>query len=81
VAKVLFTSDAGGRWQEARLGADHGKYGFRQWEVPLRLSSPGPHKLMIKAVNTAGSAQPDHANWNGAGFMRNVVESVSVQAA
>jgi DMSO/TMAO reductase YedYZ molybdopterin-dependent catalytic subunit len=80
VAKVLFTSDAGGRWQEARLGPDHGKYSFRQWEVPLRLSSPGPHKLMIKAVNTAGSAQPDHANWNGAGFMRNVVESLSVQA-
>jgi hypothetical protein len=80
VAKVLFTSDAGGHWQEARLGPDQGKYGFRQWEVPLRLSSPGPHKLMIKAVNTAGSAQPDHANWNGAGFMRNVIESVSVQA-
>jgi hypothetical protein len=81
VAKVLFTSDAGGRWQEARLGPDQGKYGFRQWEVPLRLSSPGPHKLMIKAVNTAGNAQPDHPNWNGAGFMRNVIESVSVQAS
>ena len=36
---------------------------------------------MIKAINAAGSAQPDHANWNGAGFMRNVIESVSVQAA
>jgi DMSO/TMAO reductase YedYZ molybdopterin-dependent catalytic subunit len=81
VAKVLFTSDAGGHWQEARLGPDQGKYGFRQWKVPLRLSAPGPHKLMIKAVNTAGDAQPDNANWNGAGFMRNVVESVSVQAA
>jgi DMSO/TMAO reductase YedYZ molybdopterin-dependent catalytic subunit len=81
VAKVLFTSDAGGHWQEARLGPDQGKYGFRQWKVPLHLSAPGPHKLMIKAVNTAGDAQPDNANWNGAGFMRNVVESVSVQAA
>jgi hypothetical protein len=80
VAKVLITSD-GGRWQEARLGPDQGKYGFRQWEVSLRLPSPGPHKLMIKAINTAGSAQPDHANWNGAGFMRNVIESVTVRAA
>jgi hypothetical protein len=78
---VLFSSDGGGRWQEARLGPDHGKYGFRQWEVPLRPSSPGQYKLMIKAVNTAGAAQPDRANWNGAGFMRNVIESVSVQAA
>jgi hypothetical protein len=81
LAKVLFSADSGGRWQETRLGANHGKYSFRQWEVPLRLSSPGSHKLMIKALNTAGSAQPDHANWNGAGFMRNVIESVSVQAA
>jgi DMSO/TMAO reductase YedYZ molybdopterin-dependent catalytic subunit len=80
LTKVLFTSDAGGRWQQARLGPDHGKYSFRQWEVPLRLASQGRHKLMVKAVNTAGGAQPDHANWNGAGFMRNVIESVSVQA-
>jgi DMSO/TMAO reductase YedYZ molybdopterin-dependent catalytic subunit len=81
LAKVLFSADSGSHWQEARLGADHGKYSFRQWEVPLRPSSSGPHKWMIKAVNSAGSAQPDHANWNGAGFMRNVIESVSVQAA
>ncbi len=81
LAKVLFSADSGSHWQEARLGADHGKYGFRQWGVPLRLSSPGSHELMIKAINAAGSAQPDHANWNGAGFMRNAIESVSVQAA
>jgi DMSO/TMAO reductase YedYZ molybdopterin-dependent catalytic subunit len=81
VAKVLFSADSGGHWQEAQLGANHGKYSFRQWQVPLRLSSPGSHKLMIKASNTAGSVQPDHANWNGGGYMRNVIESVSVQAA
>jgi DMSO/TMAO reductase YedYZ molybdopterin-dependent catalytic subunit len=81
LAKVLFSADSGSRWQEARLGSDHGKYSFRQWEVPLRLSSPGSHQLMIKAVNAAGSVQPERANWNGAGFMRNVIESVSVQAA
>jgi DMSO/TMAO reductase YedYZ molybdopterin-dependent catalytic subunit len=81
VAKVLFSADSGGHWQEAQLGASHGKYSFRQWQVPLRLSSPGAHRLMIKAWNTAGSVQPDHANWNGGGYMRNVIESVSVQAA
>jgi DMSO/TMAO reductase YedYZ molybdopterin-dependent catalytic subunit len=80
LAKVLFSSDAGSRWQEALLGPDHGKYSFRQWEAPLHLSSHGAHTLKIKAVNTAGSVQPDYANWNAAGFMRNVVESVSVQA-
>jgi DMSO/TMAO reductase YedYZ molybdopterin-dependent catalytic subunit len=81
LAKVFFSSDAGAHWQEAQLGPDHGKYSFRQWEVALRPLSGGPHTLMIKALNTSGSAQPDRANWNGAGFMRNVIESVSVQAA
>jgi hypothetical protein len=35
---------------------------------------------MVKALNTAGASQPDRPNWNGSGFMRNVVESVSVQS-
>lgn len=80
LAKVLFSADAGSHWQEARLGPDHGKYSFRQWSVDLRLSSMGPQTLMVKALNTAGASQPDRGNWNGSGFMRNVIESVSVQS-
>jgi DMSO/TMAO reductase YedYZ molybdopterin-dependent catalytic subunit len=79
LARVMFSADAGSHWQEARLGPDHGKYSFRQWRVDLRPSSSGPQILMVKAVNTAGASQPDRANWNGSGFMRNVVESVTVQ--
>jgi DMSO/TMAO reductase YedYZ molybdopterin-dependent catalytic subunit len=80
LAKVLFSADAASHWQEARLGPDHGKYSFRQWSVDLRPSSTGPQTLMVKAFNTSGASQPDRANWNGSGFMRNVVESVSVQS-
>lgn len=80
VAKVSLSSDGGTSWREARLGRDHGKYSFRRWDLSLRFSSPGPHTLMVKTLNTAGVSQPDHPNWNPAGFMRNVVESVSVRA-
>jgi DMSO/TMAO reductase YedYZ molybdopterin-dependent catalytic subunit len=80
LANVSFSPDGGVSWQDAKLGPDRGKYSFRHWETPLRLSSPGPRKLLIRAANTAGVCQPERANWNGAGFMRNVVESVSVQA-
>ena len=34
VAKVLVSVDQGHRWQDARLGANHGKYGFRRWNPP-----------------------------------------------
>jgi DMSO/TMAO reductase YedYZ molybdopterin-dependent catalytic subunit len=80
LAKVLFSADAGSHWQEARLGPDHGKYSFRQWSADLRPSSRGQQTLMVKAFNTSGASQPERANWNGSGFMRNVVESISVQA-
>lgn len=79
VAKVLLSMDEGRSWQAARVGADHGKYSFRQWELPVRFSTAGPQKLMVKAVNSSGVSQPDRPNWNAAGFMRNVVECVSVQ--
>ena len=79
VAKVLFSADAGSHWREARLGPDHGKYSFRRWDATLRPAAPGPQHLMVRAVNTAGVSQPDRANWNGGGFMRDMVESVSVQ--
>jgi DMSO/TMAO reductase YedYZ molybdopterin-dependent catalytic subunit len=81
VAKVLLSADQGQHWQEARLGANHGKYGFRQWESPLSFATAGRQRLMVRAVNTAGATQPDHPNWNGGGFMRNVIESIEVQVS
>ena len=81
VAKVLVSTDSGRNWQSARLGADPGKYSFRQWDLQVRFVTTGPQTLMVKAINTAGLAQPDRPNWNGSGFMRNVTESLAVQVS
>jgi DMSO/TMAO reductase YedYZ molybdopterin-dependent catalytic subunit len=81
IAKVLLSLDQGQRWQEARLGANHCKNGFRQWEFPLRLPTAGRQRLMVRAVNTAGVTQPDQPNWNPGGFMRNVIESIDLQVS
>jgi DMSO/TMAO reductase YedYZ molybdopterin-dependent catalytic subunit len=81
VAKVLVSADAGRRWQEARLGTNHGKYSFRQWQLPLRFAVAGPQSLMVRTVNTAGVTQSDHPNWNPNGFMRNVIETISLRVA
>jgi len=56
------------------------KYSFRTWKISFRPAARGRQILMVKAVNLSGATQPDHPNWNGAGFMRNVIESVAVQA-
>jgi DMSO/TMAO reductase YedYZ molybdopterin-dependent catalytic subunit len=80
VAKVELSSDGGKSWQLAKLGDDFGKYGFRRWQTDLALADKGDHALMVRCTNSSGDVQPDTSNWNGSGFMRNVVETVQVKA-
>jgi hypothetical protein len=35
----------------------------------------------VRAVDSTGEVQPSTPNWNGAGFMRNVIESVDINVA
>ena len=81
VAKVDFSADGGKTWQPAKLGNDAGKYSFRQWEANFTLADKGAHSLMVRCTNSNGVAQPDAANWNAAGFMRNVIEATPVSVA
>ncbi|PYX60592.1 MAG: oxidase [Acidobacteria bacterium] len=81
VAGVDYSIDRGQSWRQAQLGKDEGKYGFRQWQTQLALPAPGKYSLLIRCTNSNGVAQPDTPNWNPAGFMRNVVESIDIIAA
>jgi DMSO/TMAO reductase YedYZ molybdopterin-dependent catalytic subunit len=80
VASVDYSVDRGQSWRSSELGRDEGKYGFRQWQTQLALPAPGEYTLMVRCTNSNGEAQPSTPNWNPAGFMRNVVESVNVSA-
>ena len=79
--KVLLSTDKGRSWRETRLGDDFGKYSFRRWETTVSFPERGAHTLMVRAVDTTGQMQPSTPNWNGAGFMRNVIESTDIQVA
>lgn len=80
VGRVEFSSDGGSTWQNAQLGPDHGKYSFREWNTSFTLQRPGDAVLKVRCINANGVAQPETANWNPAGFMRNVIEATSVAA-
>jgi DMSO/TMAO reductase YedYZ molybdopterin-dependent catalytic subunit len=81
VKRVDFSGDGGKTWEAARLDKDEGKYGFRRFEVGFKPPAKGSATLMIRCTNSNGVAQPDRANWNPAGFMRNIIERVPVSVA
>ena len=80
IVEVLFSSDGGRTWREAQLGKDLGRYSFREWTIPFIPPKPGSYDLKAKATNRIGQSQPREALWNPAGYMRNVIETVRVEA-
>jgi sulfite dehydrogenase len=81
IQTVLFSTNGGRSWGEAKLGKDYGKYSFRMWEAGFKPEQAGTYDLQVMAVNRNGEAQRTTARWNPAGYMRNVVETVRVTAA
>jgi DMSO/TMAO reductase YedYZ molybdopterin-dependent catalytic subunit len=80
IKDVAVSTDNGLTWTPAKLGRDLGKYSFREWKLPVKLA-PGTHDLRVRATNNTGETQPMQPNWNPAGYLRNVVETVRVTAA
>jgi Mo-co oxidoreductase dimerisation domain len=78
VRSVELSIDGSKTWQSAALGEDHGDYSFREWQSSVVLPTKGPNLLQVRCTNTNGNVQPSRANWNPAGFMRNVVEETTV---
>ena len=79
IREVAWSSDGGQTWREAQLGADLGRYSFREFRFGFTPAA-GQHDLRVRAWNRAGASQPMQALWNPAGYMRNGVESVKVSA-
>ena len=80
IKEVAVSIDGGKTWTPAKLGKDLGKYSFREWKLPVKLAA-GSHEIKVRATNNAGETQPMQPNWNPAGYLRNVVETVRVTAA
>jgi DMSO/TMAO reductase YedYZ molybdopterin-dependent catalytic subunit len=81
VSRVELSADGGGSWQPTALGRDEGTYGFRQWSTQITAPHSGTLTLQVRCTNTKGEVQPSEPNWNGGGFMRNVVEKVRLTIA
>lgn len=81
VSQVELSADGGQSWRKIALGHDEGAYSFRQWSTQITAPQSGKLALQVRCTNTNGAAQPAEPNWNGGGFMRNVIERVQLTVA
>ncbi len=81
IREVLLSTDGGKSWQTTSLGDDLGRYSFRPWTHSVTVAQPGPLELKCRAVGRTGESQPLEALWNPSGYMRNVVETVTVHVS
>jgi DMSO/TMAO reductase YedYZ molybdopterin-dependent catalytic subunit len=76
VRSVEISTDGGGTWRPTVLGADEGKYSFRQWQAELAPSAAGALAVLVRCTNSDGLAQPMTSTWNPGAFMLNAVETL-----
>nr|WP_232037438.1 molybdopterin-dependent oxidoreductase [Sphingobium amiense] len=79
IARVELSADGGREWIAASLGRDLGRYSFRSWSAPMTLE-PGAHRILVRATSGSGETQPMQQRWQPAGYMRNIVEGVELNA-
>jgi DMSO/TMAO reductase YedYZ molybdopterin-dependent catalytic subunit len=80
IREVQISDDGGTTWRRAQLGVELGRYAFREWSVAWTPPRAGAYRLLARAVNRIGESQGYEALWNPAGYLRNVIESVDVEA-
>jgi hypothetical protein len=78
IREVLTSDDDGRTWRQAQLGPDLGRYSFREWSARWTPRGAGNARLMVRAVNAIGESQGREPLWNPAGYLRNVVEHVTL---
>lgn len=78
IHRVQVSTDNGGRWEEAQLARDLGKYSWRRWHFRWSPPAPGKYQLKVRAFNRAGQGQTTSL-WNRGGYMRNVIEQTEVE--
>ncbi|HEY5928775.1 MAG TPA: molybdopterin-dependent oxidoreductase [Burkholderiales bacterium] len=81
ITAVEISEDGGSTWRNAQLGADLGRYAWRQWSHGFKPARAGRHTLLVRAFNRAGATQPSELIFNPAGYHNNVVQRVDIEVA
>ena len=81
IARVDVSIDDGASWREAALGADLGRYSFREFSFSVPATESGSRVAMSRATNRAGETQVEKLIHNPAGYHHNVIQRVRIEVA
>ena len=81
IREVEISDDGGGFWRRTQLGADLGRYSFREWSATWTPRKAGDYRIMVRAFNRIGESQDYEPRWNPAGYLRNNIEYIDVHVA
>jgi DMSO/TMAO reductase YedYZ molybdopterin-dependent catalytic subunit len=80
ISRVEVSRDGGKLWELAELGADLGRFSWRQWSFAF-VPKPGDYVVMAKATNRIGATQTFDLVFNPAGYHNNVVQRIPIVCA
>ena len=78
IAKVDVSNDNGATWFPAELGPERARYTWRRFTYEFKITAAGSYRLMSRATDDKGNAQPIEAQWNPSGYLWNVIDRVRV---
>jgi len=81
IAAVEVSEDGGRNWHSVQLGADMGRFSWRQWSHRFTPARAGNQTVMAKATNRAGATQTFDLIFNPAGYHNNVVQRINIEVA
>jgi DMSO/TMAO reductase YedYZ molybdopterin-dependent catalytic subunit len=78
VAKVDVSMDGGTTWRAVTLDPSSGLGAWQRWRLPWT-PKPGRYRILARATDSKGRAQPDVTSWNPGGYLWNAVDAVTCE--
>lgn len=78
IAGVEVSEDEGLTWRASQLGADLGRFAWRQWSHRFTPVKRGRRAVLARAINPAGATQVADLIFNPAGYHNNVIQRIDV---
>lgn len=79
ITRVELSEDAGSTWMPATLDARHDPYAWRLWSFRWTPSRVGRARLLVRASDSRGRAQPPEPVWNQSGYLANGWHAAEVE--